>query len=193
MKIRLVILMLSIGTITLKAQTAEHLKFKGVPIDGTLEMYAENMKLNGFKLESSQNGTAIFTGDFAGFKDCKLGVSTLNQKNLVYKIGVLFPNKQTWSGLYGDYRNLKTMLTEKYGKPTEEQEKFDSEYGPDNDNDRFFQVQFNKCKYISIWETTNGTIQLYIDHISVSSCFVQLGYFDKINGDIIKAKAIDDL
>jgi hypothetical protein len=85
------------------------------------------------------------------------------------------------------------MLTEKYGKPTEEQEKFDTEYAPDDDNDRFYQVQFDKCKYISIWETTNGTIQLYIDHISVTSCFVKLGYFDKINGEIIKAKAIDDL
>jgi len=85
------------------------------------------------------------------------------------------------------------LLTEKYGKPTKEQEKFDSEYAPTDDKSKLFQVQFDKCKYISIWETANGTIQLSIDHISVTSCFVKLSYFDKTNGEIIKAKAIDDL
>jgi hypothetical protein len=193
MKIRLVILMLSFSMVALNAQTTEHLKFKGVPIDGTLEAYTKQMNLNGFTLESSQNGTALFIGDFAGFKDCKVGVSTLNQKNLVYKIGVKFLDKSTWGGLNGDYQSLKSMLTEKYGKPTDEQEKFDSEYGPVDDNNRIHQVKFDKCKYISFWQTTNGIIQLSIDHISVTSCFVKLGYFDKINGDIIKAKAIDDL
>jgi hypothetical protein len=102
------------------------------------------------------------------------------------------PDKTTWSGLYGDYRNLKSMLTEKYGKPTTETEKFETSYTPNNDNDRFFAVGVDKCKYFSIWETTNGTIQLSIDHDSYSR-FVKLGYFDKINGEIIKAKAIDDL
>ena len=193
MKNRLFVILLTFSLVALNAQTTEHLKFKGVPIDGTLEAYTKQMNLNGFTLTSSQNGTALFIGDFAGFKDCKVGVSTLKQKNLVYKIGVKFLDKSTWGGLNGDYQSLKSMLTEKYGKPTEEQEKFDTEYAPDDDNDRIYQVQFDKCKYISIWETTNGTIQLYIDHISVTSCFVKLGYFDKINGDIIKAKAIDDL
>ena len=193
MKIRLVILMLSIVTITLKAQTAEHLKFKGVPIDGTLEAYTEQMSLNGFILTSSQNGAALLSGDFAGFKDCEVGVSKLNQKNLVYKISVKFLDKSTWGGLNGDYQSLKSMLTEKYGKPTKELAKFETSYIPNNDNDRFYEVGTDKCKYFSIWETSNGIIQLSIDHISVISHFVKLDYFDKINGEIIKAKAIDDL
>ncbi len=138
MKNRLVILMLSIGTITLKAQTAEHLKFKGVPIDGTLEAYTEQMSLNGFILTSSQNGAALLSGDFAGFKDCEVGVSKLNQKNLVYKISVKFLDKSTWGGLNGDYQSLKSMLTEKYGKPTKELAKFETSYIPNNDNDPFY-------------------------------------------------------
>ena len=138
MKNRLFILMLSFATIALNAQTTEHLKFKGVPIDGTLEAYTKQMNLNGFTLTSSQNGIALFIGDFAGFKDCKVGVNTLNQKNLVYKIGVKFLDKSTWAGLNGDYQSLKSMLTEKYGKPTKELAKFETSYIPNNDNDPFY-------------------------------------------------------
>jgi hypothetical protein len=102
-------------------------------------------------------------------------------------------DKSTWGGLNGDYQSLKSMLTEKYGKPTKELAKFETSYIPNNDHDRFYEVGTDKCKYFSIWETSIGTIQLSIDHISVISHFVKLDYFDKINGDIIKAKAIDDL
>ena len=55
------------------------------------------------------------------------------------------------------------------------------------------EVKFDKCKYYTIYETEKGSIQLSIEHDGVISCFVMLSYYDKINSDIIKAKAIDDL
>jgi len=73
------------------AQASEHLSFKGVPIDGTLNEYVSKMKQSGFTHLGTENGVAILKGDFAGYKDCHIGVSTLKQKDLVYKIGVLFP------------------------------------------------------------------------------------------------------
>jgi hypothetical protein len=175
------------------AQTADHLAFKGVPIDGTLNEYVAKMKQNGFTHVQTENGTAILTGDFAGYKNCFIGVSTLKQKDLVHKIAVLFPDKATWSNLFGDYMDLKTMLTEKYGEPTYVVEKFDVAIQPDDDESKMYQVKFDNCKYYSIWETSKGDIQLSIEHNSVTSCYVKLGYFDKINGDKIKDKAKDDL
>lgn len=175
------------------AQTTEHLTFKGVPIDGTLDEYVSKMKKSGFSHLGTEDGTALLNGDFAGYKDCYVGVSTLKQKDLVHKIAVIFPDKDTWSNLSGNYFDLKQMLTEKYGKPSDVVEKFDGYSQPRDDKSRMHDVGMDRCKYYSIWETDKGEIQLSIEHDGFSRNFVRLGYFDKINSAKIKAKAIDDL
>ncbi len=175
------------------AQSSDHLSFKGVPIDGTLDEYVSKMKQNGLTHIQTEDGTALLSGDFAGYKDCIVGVSILKEKDLVYKIGVLFPEKDTWSRLSTNYFDLKQMLTEKYGKPTEVVEKFDTYSQPRDDGSKMIQVQLDHCKYNSFWQTDRGEIQLSIDHNRVTSCFVKLVYFDKINSDKIKAKAKEDL
>lgn len=186
-------LLFTLTTILTIAQTSEHLIFKGVPIDGTLDNYVSKMKQTGFTLTQTQDGIAILNGDFAGYKGCVVGVSTLKQKDLVYKIAVIFSDKNTWSTLSGNYFDLKQMLTEKYGKPSEVVEQFDGHSQPQDDDDRMYNVKFDRCKYSSTWETDKGEIQLSIDHNNLLKCFVKLTYSDKINGDKIKAKAIDDL
>src|SRR5687767_15739458 len=197
MKKALLALFLSLTVFVCFAQTnadsSKHLTFKGVPIDGTLNEYVSKMKQNGFKHLSTEDGVAILQGDFAGYKNCNVGVSILKQKDLVYKIGVLFPEKDTWSKLSGNYFDLKQMLTEKYGKPSEEVEKFDRHSEPRDDNSRMYEVQFDRCKYYSIWDTDKGKIHLSVEHNSVTSCFVKLSYFDKSNSATIKKQAIDDL
>jgi hypothetical protein len=55
------------------------------------------------------------------------------------------------------------------------------------------EVRFDRCKYYTTYEAEKGSIVLSIEHDGVTSCYVLLEYYDKINGDIIKAKAIDDL
>lgn len=177
----------------IKTDTSAHLLFKGVPLDGTLDQYVVKLKQNGFKHISTNDGIAMLQGDFAGYKDCYIGVSTLKQKDLVYKIGVLFPENKTWSTLSGNYFDLKQMLTEKYGNPSDVVEKFDTRTEPRDDDSKMFEVQFDRCKYYSIWATDKGEIQLSIDHNGGLSCFVKLAYFDKINGATIKKQAIDDL
>ena len=42
-------------------------------------------------------------------------------------------------------------------------------------------------------ETGKSSIQMSIEHNGVSSSYVRLSYFDKINSGIIRAKANDDL
>ncbi len=197
MKKTLITLFISLTVCNSFAQTntdsSKHLTFKGVPLNGTLDQYVLKMKQAGFKQLSTKDGIAMLQGDFAGYKDCYVGVSTLKQKDLVYKIGVLFPEKDTWSTLSENYFDLKQMLTEKYGKPSDVVENFDTRSEPRDDGSKMYEVQFDRCKYYSIWTTDKGEIQLSIDHNSVTSCFVKLAYFDKLNGDTIKKQAIDDL
>jgi len=171
----------------------EHLTFKGVPIDGTLNEYVNKMKNSGFTLIGIEDGLAMLEGDFAGYKNCIIGVSTLKGFDLVNKIAVIFPEKETWSSLSSNYYNLKELLTEKYGEPSENIEKFDTYSEPSDDEDRMFEVQSDNCKYYTTFELENGGIQVSIDHQGFSSCFVKLIYFDKINSEKIRQKAIDDL
>lgn len=195
MKQRLFSLIIVCMTLMSWAQntTVEHLTFKGVPIDGTLNEFVLKMKQNGFTHVSTENGTAFLTGDFAGYKECYMGVSTLKQKDLVSKIVVIFPECKSWSTLSNNYFNLKELLTQKYGEPTECIEKFESYSEPDNDNDKFYAVLFNHTKFLTIYETDKGTIQLTIETDGISKCYVVLSYFDKINTETVRAKALDDL
>lgn len=174
------------------AQNTEHLTFKSVPINGTLEEYVSKLKLNGFNSIFNGADAAILSGDFAGYKGCMVEVSTLKEKNLVHKINVHFPNEVTWSALSANYYELKKMLTGKYGTPAVDVEEFDGSH-PTDDRISILKVQSGNCKYYSVWQTPKGDIRLSIDHKSFSDCFVKLTYVDKINSAIINSKAKDDL
>lgn len=173
-------------------EISNHLKFKGVPIDGTLNQFVSRMKRKGFKKTDSFEGGAVLEGDFAGYKECEVYVSTLNNKDLVSRISVVFPNQTTWEYLYGDYKNLKELLTEKYGQPSSVTEKFQDKY-IDDDNDRMYAVKMDKCKYETRFKNDKGEIVLWIEHENVLNCFVVLQYKDKTNGEIIREVAKDDL
>jgi len=170
-----------------------HLLFKGVPIDGTLNEYVSMMEKNGFSHIGTEDGTAMLKGDFASFKNCIVGVATQKQKDLVSQITVVFPDCDTWSSLYSNYSTLKELLTEKYSKPSEIVEKFQTTTRLEDDHSKFFEVQMDGCKYFTTYKTEYGTIQLSIEHVDVRRCFVMLTYWDRINGKSIREKAINDL
>lgn len=177
----------------IKADLSKHLAFKGVPIDGTLDEFVSKMKKGGFSHSGTEDGVAALQGDFASYKSCRVVVSTLKTKDLVNKIAVLFPGRDTWSSLSSNYFDLKGMLTEKYGKPSDCVEKFQSSVQPTDDNNKMYEVKFDRCKYLTTYETEKGTIQLSIEHNGVTRCFVKLAYFDKINSAVVKKRALDDL
>jgi len=197
MKLALASIFCFVMTMTCYAQnntdTTEHLTFKGVPIDGTLDEYVSKMKKSGFTLVGTKDGVAILKGDFATYKDCIIGVATLQGKDLVSKITVLFPKRETWETLASNYFNLKKLLTEKYGEPSDVVEKFDTRSVPKDDRSKMHEVGMNNCKYHTIFELENGSIQVSIENDGFLSSFVVLSYYDRINSEKVRQKAIDDL
>ena len=186
------IAVISFAQVQVNSESSAHLAFKGVPIDGTLHEYILKMEKDGFTHIGTEDGIAMLKGDFASYKSCMVWVATMKQKDLVSTIRVMFPECDTWSYLSSNYLSLKEMLTEKYGDPSDCVEKFDG-FEPSDDNSKMHNVKFDNCKYYTTYETEKGSIQLSIEHDGVLSCFVMLAYYDKINGDIIRAKAIDEL
>lgn len=171
----------------------EHLAFKGVPIDGTLSTYVAKMKSKGFTSYGTSDGVATLKGDFAAHKSCTILVATMQNRDLVSRIGVIFPDQSQWQYLYGDYAELKELLTMKYGEPTNCIEEFQSYSYPTDDFMKLQYVEMDQCKYMSSFEVSNGEIQLSIAHGEYGSCFVKLLYIDKVNNDSVIQDALDDL
>lgn len=172
---------------------SQHLTFKGVPIDGTLNEYVAKMKQVGFDYVDTKNGISYLEGDFAGFKKCIISVSTLDSVDKVNTIKVKFPEHDDWASLLADYNLLKSMLTEKYGKPSKCVEKFQGYGSSETDFDKLYKVIMNEYTWYTTYRTPKGDIQLSIENQKVMKCFVRLCYYDKINTATVKQQAIDDL
>lgn len=191
MKKTLIVITLILFAVCSFAQ--EHLAFKGVPIDGTLSSYVAKMKAKGFTYLGSSNGVAMLKGDFAAHKSCTIVVATMQNRDLVSRIAVVFPKQDQWQYLYGDYSELKELLTIKYGEPTDCVEEFQGYSQPKTDSDKMIRVETDQCKYASIFKTEKGEIQLSIEHFEYSDCGVKLLYIDKINNNSVRQDALDDL
>lgn len=170
----------------------EHMKFKGVEIDGSLSEMVTKLKAKGFTYLGAEDGIAILQGDFAGYRDCQIVVLSMKETGKVNAIAVAFPNREEWSSLEGDYDRLKSMLTEKYGEPMRMIEKFQREYVSDNSS-KWHELSMDRCTWMSEFEVSNGTIELYINKMDYGDAAVILKYYDKANTDVVRASAMDDL
>lgn len=175
--------------------TSEHLTFKGVPIDGTLAQYVTNMKDAGFEYLGEQHNIALLKGQFAGFNDCIIRISELTLTNIVGSVDVILPKYDDSHSITGDYEKFKSMLTEKYGEPAIVKEdlltlKFSNTAV--NNIDSFYQKKLNKYIWYTTFKVPKGEIILSIQNDERQSYLV-LRYFDKINSDIARSAAMEDL
>lgn len=177
-------------------KTSEHLVFKGVPIDGALSEYAKKMESAGFRCINKRNGVATLRGDFAGFKDCTIQVSTLQSVDVVSTIDVAFPARKDWASLEGDYNHLKSMLSQKYGRPAKVEEKFHHSF-MDSNSDKWHEFIMDRCIWNTLYKTDKGNIKISLQNgynDSYSYCgYVLLKYTDKINNETVRAAAVNDL
>ena len=190
MKKLVFVLMMLVG-MTVTAQT-DHLKFKGIPIDGALTSFVNKLKQKGFTVQQSDKGTAMLTGDFAAVKGCTVVVSE-HESGVVNRVAVMFPSKDTWLLLYRDYSDLKEMLTQKYGEPSVVVEEFQNHTYELDDNDKMHEVLMDRCRYICDWTPENGTIELRIQNVSLVGAVVVLVYIDADNEAKVREKALEDL
>ena len=101
----------SVPTSVPSSSTVPPISFKGIPIKGSASSFGAELVKAGFKKAS--DGT--YTGDFAGYSDCKLTVVG----NPVQGVRVDFPVIKDWDSLEKSYDSLQASLTQKYGiEPT---------------------------------------------------------------------------
>ena len=177
------------------AQNAnEHLKFMGIPINGTLESFTQKLVAKGMKREHAWDNAVLLKGTFAGLSGCGTCVMKVPSSNIVCKVVVCLPSKDTWEWLENDYKQFKQMLTSKYGEPLQHSETFKAGSYTSSDVLKMSSLRDGKCEYYTVWKLNEGMIGLEIISIeSPSSCFVRLNYYDAINDKLAENSKQNDL
>ncbi len=138
----------------------QHLNFMGIPIDGTLEEFAEKMEAKGFK-KATRNS---MKGTFGGYY-CNLIFTSsdgmLNKKDdNINAVKVSFKEYQKSS--QDIFHNLSKWLTVKYGQYEQYPEYYIKE-------DNGYRVCMSR-----VWTTSEGTISLLYGQE------VELRYIDRV-------------
>lgn len=120
------------------------LTFKGIPLTGSPSAFGSALVQAGFR--NAGNGT--YTGDFAGYSNCKVTPSG----NPVQEVRVDFPVISDWDTLEKAYDNLQADLTRKYG------------------------MEPVVNRNLAVYKLPNGTISLDADVSNQSSWHVILKY-----------------
>jgi len=172
---------------------SEHMTFVGVPIDGTLYEYIEAMEKEGFEFVGIEEGIATLKGDFAGYKNCLITVTTLRNCDVVSEIAVLFPEIHHWYDLIPEYEKIKSLLTEKYGQPTKCTEKF-LNYKGDNDYQKLIEISNKRVRWFTVFSTDLGELELTLTTGQLpAQGHVLLYYRDKENTKKAQKTAMEDL
>ena len=195
MKRILIALLFVFSCIGVMAQNAnEHLKFMGIPINGTLESFTQKLVAKKIKSIQAAEGVGLFNGAFAGKNDCNIFVATVPNRNIVSKVVVCLPPRETWAWLESDYNEFKQMLTSKYGEPFQHSETFKAGTFTSSDYLKISALKEGKCEYYVGWKLNEGVILLEIISIeSPSSCLVRLSYYDAINSKLEETSKQNDL
>ena len=177
------------------AQTPnKHLTFKGIPITGTLESFAQKLVAKGFRKIYSDKKAVVFEGEFAGYSGCEIYVHKVPNRNIVHKVAVVLPEKSSWARLEEEYNKFKDMLTNKYGESPLHSETFKEGASTVNDDAKMLSLKEGNCDYWTQWEVDNGAILVYISSISDTyKGDIRLIYFDKINDALADKAKEDDL
>lgn len=144
---------------------AQHMKFMGIPIEGTIEEFAVTLENKGFK-KITKNG---LRGTFAGY-DCTIFLNTTGasarKSDNVANINVRFNEYEI--GSMDIFHNLSKWLSVKYGKFDECQDYYVK------DSNGHYKISINR-----VWCNEYGTIVLN-DGGKGGKC-IELTYIDREN------------
>ena len=176
-------------------ESSEHLKFKGIPIDGPVSEFSSKLVEKGFTKIFNNDNMIVVVGDFAGYSGCMLLLTETKDTHEMYSVAVIPSFDKTWGELESKYNNLKRMLSTKYPKILISTENFKG-HTPSSEIGKFYAVENGECDYKTMFAADGGNIVLGITNMKIGNetgCCVVLGYIDTINNAEKENSAIDDL
>jgi len=174
----------------LTGNAQEHMKFMGIPIDGTPAQFGQKLVTQkGMKEVVAEK---VYSGKFFA-QDCI--ISLYAPHNCLCSVNVYFPESSSWSNILTLYDALKRHLTAKYDIPSKVEEYFDNK-NVNDDYSKFIELKNDRCHYSTSWQAPVGAIRLNMINFQLSSGSnprVCLSYHDYINSIKTELRSSDDL
>ncbi len=194
MKKILVLMMLYFSSYNMFAQN--HIQFMGIPLGQQLHMFVFHLKQKGFKDDKFLNSLWAETGDniysmnglFMGVENQSIALFYTSSNKIVNTVSVDY-DYNSWNSAHNQYSKIKSMLSQKYGKPNKSVEMF-SYPTPKDDRGKIKAIQTNKGKYVSTFNVNSGNIEISIHVRDDNKPSVSLMYNDT---SVKERKPIDDL
>ena len=184
---RFAIQLLALMIITPAFSQVEHLKFMGIPLDGSISTFQSKLTAKGINYDAYASkilpkGCRAFKGVFSGEK-ASIYVYYNEKTKTVYRAKAVIEYMSKERGEY-KLRDFSSMLQDKYGSDLVSE-------GEQNDHPSFLLG-------VSDNEGINmiGLISLYIsdpEYSFMENCFLHVDYEDKANSLSDKKSNMDDL
>ena len=137
----------------------EVLSFKGIPVEGSVKSFGEQLVEKGFSKISEEEGKPIFYGDFTGTSAVVMLTPDADGSTLNSVVVALNPSKE-WRVLASSYTYYKQIYTDKYGEPFESIETTPA--GSDSNTAQMLALSDGKANYKTTWVNPHGIIALSI-------------------------------
>ncbi len=170
------------------AQNSDHLTFKGIPIDGSLQTVIGKLVQNGFTRVYGEQSAV--SGRFLN-EDATVVVRTSDKTGNVYGITVGLEGSDKWSEFKAKIDNIATLFTKKYGEP--------SEVHSERDNESMtigWEILFmkdGKFQYYYSWTAENGKISLHAVSSYDNEETIIINYVDSKNSELLVDDLLDEI
>lgn len=168
-KLFLIAVLILVSIVSVNAQE-QHMKFMGIPIEGTVSDFSSKIVSKGFELKWSGNGCNVYKGSFLN-EDVTVFVLGSTDSPLLLGVNIEFPKQLSWSNLSTRFDDYGELFSKKYGQPYKQRRKFTSPYY-NGDGYEMSAVRLEKCEYETTWKTAEGLIRISIN----KKCCVTIDY-----------------
>lgn len=183
-------------------------KFKGNEITGTVDQFGTKLSSQGFTFIGKESYGSAYTGRFAGMNDCIVILLPVENSKDIASVSVLIGLKfdgydihsyETWERLLKDYEDLKDLMTEKYGEPTEQNVGFTRDAYTGSSSQKLHSVKEGQCEYYSKWgdpDVDKMVVRLSINggkSMGFDCAIIVLNYYNVEKANSSKKEIIDDL
>jgi hypothetical protein len=164
----------------------EHLTFKGVPINDTLDVFVGRLNDVGFTEVSVDKEEAVMEGPFCG-KQCKTIITASVRSNVVYSASVYVEKSNEWITIKAAYYKYKLLLAQKYGNG-ESVECFLYPFYEGGGNEGKA-LRDKKCHYMTSFHVPKGEISIVLEWREEFALVIS--YKDRVNRELAEDEEDD--
>lgn len=158
-----------------------HFEFLGVPIDGPVALFVQQLRPMGFSPVGSPGRLSVMQGLYSSFGQSEIVIESLPQKSCVWGLTVHSSAHSDWNTLLSGYYTMKSQLIRTYGSPTFSTERFYTQVS--TNADCLSALAEGTATYKSVFETEDGQVDLVIWNDEQYGPHLLLSFIDKGNSE----------